>query len=265
MSQLATGSQVTALAHDLAGRPELTLGAIGRVAAILDPSDIEQHLADIPVLHPTGAVRRLHQPFAEIVAMDPGTSWWVMLGALARVEPFRTMATEVAAPWRDATAETEGGLRERFASVFVASPGSVVPLHIDYQHNVLAQIAGTKQVTIGRIPEETIEECVTSGVRNLRVPPETTETFVLRPGEGLFVPACTPHSVVGLEGISISLSSMWVTTWAQREHMARYWNARLRRLGLRPRAPRGGRVSDRAKAGTATLYGSVAHRRARRS
>jgi mannose-6-phosphate isomerase-like protein (cupin superfamily) len=266
VSLLGTGRRVTALTHDLAGRPEFTLDVLGRVAATLDKSDIEQHAADIPVVHTSGQVRRLHQSLTEIVAMDASTPWWVMLaGTLNVVEPYRTLATDLAAPWRDAMAEAEAGLREQFVTVFVASPGSVVPFHIDYQHNVLAQVAGTKEVTIGGISEADIEECLTSGVRNLRVRPDVTETFLLHPGEGLYIPPCTPHSVVGIDGISISLSSMWVTRWGQTERMARYWNARLRRLGFRPGAPSGGRMLDRAKGSTATLYGFRARRRMRRA
>ena len=86
---LGGGRRVTELTHDLADRPELTLASLGRVAARLDPSDIEQHAADIPVLHPSGQVRRLRQTFAEIVGSDKATPWWVMLGgALSHEEPY---------------------------------------------------------------------------------------------------------------------------------------------------------------------------------
>jgi mannose-6-phosphate isomerase-like protein (cupin superfamily) len=250
------------LHHDLAGRPEFDLQAISRVAATLDPADIEQHAADIPILHHSGQVRRLRQSFDEIVASEAAANWWVMLaGGLDRVEPFEALATEVATPWLQTVTRAEGGLNGRFVTVFVSSPDSVVPHHIDYQHNVLAQISGTKEVTIGRVSEEVIEGCVTSGVRNLRAVPEVTETFVLHPGDGLYIPPCTPHSVVGLDGISVSLSSMWMTPWTDTEYMARYWNAWLRRRGFRPAAPSGGRLLDRAKSTTATLHGRKARRR----
>jgi hypothetical protein len=260
VNQVVAGRRVAALTHDLAGRPELSLDAISEVAARLSPADIEQHDADIPILHPTGQVRRLRLTFDEIVAGN-ATAWWVMLaGALNGMEPYPALATEVAEPRRADSAQAEGGLRERMVTLFVASPGSVVPWHIDYQHNVLVQVAGAKEVTVGEIPEIAIEQCVTSAVRNLRVPPAVKETFVLGPGDGLYLPPCTPHSVLGLEGVSISLSSMWVTQWGETERMARYWNARLRRLGIRPEAPRGGRMVDRAKALTDMLYGRWARR-----
>jgi hypothetical protein len=250
------GRQVTRLRHDLVGRPELTLDALGRVAAALDPSDIEQHAADIPVVHASGQVRRLRETFAEIVATEANEPWWVMLaGGLCRIEPYPTLAATAAASWRDRTAAGEGGVKESLVSVFVSSPDSMVPLHIDFPHNVLAQVSGTKSVMVGRVTEDVIERCVLSGVRNLPVHPETTETFVLGPGDGLYIPPCTPHSVVGLQGISISVSSMWITGWSDAERMARYWNARLRRLGLQPAAPSGGHRLDRAKASTAAWYG----------
>jgi hypothetical protein len=257
-----TDRRVETLSHGLVGRPEFTLDAIGRVAAGLNPADIEQHEADIPVLHASGQVRRLRQSFWEIVTPDATTPWWIMLaGALADVAPYDALATEVAAPWSNPTAQVEGGLGQRFVTIFVSSPDSVVPHHIDYQHNVLVQLAGTKEVTIGTIPEPVVEQCVASGVRNLLVPPLRTETFVLGPGDGLYIPPCTPHAVIGLDGISISFSSMWNTTWSETERMARYWNAWLRRHGIPPRSPSGGRIMDRAKASTAVRHGRKARRR----
>jgi mannose-6-phosphate isomerase-like protein (cupin superfamily) len=257
-----TDRRVETLSHYLVGRPEFSLDAIGRVATTLAPTDIEQHAADIPVLHASGQVRRLRQSFSEIVTPDATTPWWIMLGgALADVEPYETLAMEAAAPWSNRTAGVEGGLGQRFVTIFVSSPHSVVPHHIDYQHNVLVQLAGTKEVTIGTIPETVVEQCVTSGVRNLLVPPVRTDTFVLHPGDGLYIPPCTPHAVTGVDGISISFSSMWNTTWSETERMARYWNAWLRRHGIPPRSPSGGRMVDRAKASTAVRHGRKARRR----
>ena len=126
------------------------------------------------------------------------------------------MAADTSAKWRRATASWRAGFEARLVSVFISSPGAVVPLHIDTQHNVLAEVTGTKEVTVGQITEAEIEQCITSGVRNLRAPPEAAETFVVRAGEGLYIPPFTPHSVLGLDGISISLSSMWTTTWSWR-------------------------------------------------
>jgi mannose-6-phosphate isomerase-like protein (cupin superfamily) len=263
MSQVRTDRRVATLSHDLAGRPEFTLDAIGAVAATLDPKDMERHAADIPVLHASGAVRRLQQSFAEIVDLDAPTPWWIMLaGALGQTAPYDALAADLAAPWSQPTIEAEGGpVGPRFVTIFVSSPRSVVPHHIDYQHNVLVQLAGTKEVTIGTIPDAAVEQCVTSANRNMLVPPETTETFVLGPGDGLYIPPRTPHSVIGSQGISISFSSMWNTAWCETERKACYWNAWLRRHGITPHAPSGGRMVDRVKASTADRHGRKARRR----
>ena len=61
--------------------------------------------------------------------------------------------------------------------------------------------------------------------------------YPLSPGEALFVPVMAPHFVRNGPHSSISLSITWRSQWSYAEADARAFNARLRSLGLSPRAP----------------------------
>src|SRR5947207_3059301 len=64
------------LTHDLVGHPALHAEALARVAQRLPPERIESHFADLPLVHPTGAVRRISQPADEVVRdLATRTAW----------------------------------------------------------------------------------------------------------------------------------------------------------------------------------------------
>ncbi len=244
---------VAPLTHALAGR--LGGADVAEIAAALPAARIERHTAALPVLHPSGAVRRLAAPVADLLAGRDGEPWWIMLSGLTDEPRVGGLAWPEAEPWAARTGEAEGGVTARLTNLFVSSPGSTVPAHFDYQHNVLLQVEGVKDVVVAAPPsgEEEIERCVLAGDRNLRSLPAPTETIRLGPGDGVYLPPFTPHWVLGHEGTAISISCAWCTRWSDDEHLARYWNARQRRLGIRPPVPDGGRAADRAKAAAVRL------------
>jgi len=247
------------LTHDLVGHPALQAQALARVAQRLPAERIESHFADLPLVHPTGAVRRISQPADEVVRDLATRTAWVMLAGLWEVPPYDGLAEDTIGLWIGASADAEGGLRARHTTVFAASAGAVVPVHFDVQHNVLLQITGTKRVFLGGSSpggslERVLEAGIASGVRNLHeLPPEVLE-YELSPGVGLFIPAYVPHWIVGGADVSISLSCSWETAWTLRETRIRRVNARMRRLGLRPPPPGLHPGRDRTKDAAAQLY-----------
>ena len=136
--------------------------------------------------------------------------------------------------------------------MFVGSPWSVVPAHVDRHHNVLLQVAGTKELTVGWFDDpaehaEALEARFTDRPNPERLPP-VTRTFRLGPGDGVYLPAYTFHWVEAGDTVSVALSCGFSTAATERAELVRRCNAKLRRFGLRPRPPGVSERGDRAKA-----------------
>src|SRR5207237_8088745 len=67
------------LTHGLAGDPTLQPEALAQVAQSLPAERIECHLADLALVHPTGAVRRTRQQADEVLRDLANQTAWVML------------------------------------------------------------------------------------------------------------------------------------------------------------------------------------------
>ena len=132
------------------------------------------------------------------------------------------------------------------AFIFITSPGSVTPYHIDPEHNFLLQVRGGKRVHLydGRVKslltEENLEHFYSDRGRNIPFRPEFDQhSWVneLRPGDGLHFPVTYPHWVQNLDEVSISFSITFRTNASERQCLVHQMNAGLRRLGLRPTPP----------------------------
>lgn len=127
--------------------------------------------------------------------------------------------------------------REGF--IFVSSPGSQTPYHIDPEHNVLLQLRGTKTISIhdpsnrSAVSEEQFERFFSGGHCNLDSPPPMgAEEFRLVPGHGVSVPVAAPHSVLNGPDVSISFSITFRSPWSQQFGRRHRVNHLLRGRGL---------------------------------
>jgi cupin superfamily protein len=145
-----------------------------------------------------------------------------------------------------------GGMRRRDASLFCGSPGSNVPIHCDRHDNLLLQLAGTKQVTIGtfRDPARQLAEIERNfgDHLNLTVVPDELHVIELGPGDGIFLPPYTIHGVRCGDEPSTALSASFSTAASERAELVHLVNRRLRRLHVQPRGPGTSERTDRAKA-----------------
>jgi hypothetical protein len=144
-------------------------------------------------------------------------------------------------------------MRQRQAFVFISSPGSVTPYHIDHEYNFLLQIRGTKHMTIfdrSVLEEETIERFYRGEHRNLVFDEKQAgagRTFELQPGEGVHVPVNAPHYVKNGPEASVSFSITFRTPEGDRRSSVYRVNERIRALGIAPRPVGQMPLVDRAK------------------
>lgn len=132
--------------------------------------------------------------------------------------------------------------------LFIASPGSVTPFHVDRYSTFLMQFRGTKQVSVFPmwdprvVPADELEGFMAKrGVRP-RYRPESEPlgtVFDFAPGQAMHIPFMAGHWVKnGADDVSISMSIIFNTDETVAISNAMRVNDRLRRLGLSPRPAR---------------------------
>ena len=114
------------------------------------------------------------------------------------------------------------GMYDRAGAIFILSPGSVTPYHLDAEYNFLFQLRGAKSISVfdphdrGVLSEEELEERAAPAQmhRNMVFKDEYQQkamVFELTTGFALHVPATAPHWVKNGPNVSISFSAGFTT------------------------------------------------------
>lgn len=233
--------QPVRLNHRLVGHALLNLDALAMLAERMPAGSVEYNLGKMPL-----GVRPEDMPSngltlgETIRTIETNGSWAVLKnvehdpayaalldGALAELEPIVTGST--------------GPMLNREAFIFLTSPGSITPFHMDPEHNILLQIMGSKTMTVfpardeELVPAQKSEEFHGGGHRNLVWQDgfmARGEAFALAPGEAVHVPVKAPHFVENGPAVSISLSVTWRSERSVAEGELHSFNALLRQRGL---------------------------------
>jgi hypothetical protein len=144
---------------------------------------------------------------------------------------------------------------------------------MDHEHNFIMQISGTKKLyTWDPFDREVIsdEALELFHDENSRKKVEWRDEFLSRatlleigPGLGGYMPSTTPHMVVNGPEPSITISFTYYTDSTRRRELLFRGNARLRRMGITPRAIGASGSRDRFKSAVLEAY-TVARAIARR-
>ncbi len=242
--------------HRLVGHPLSTVERILDLARRLPAELIEYNAGDLPIGLDPARTPRTGLSVEETIRRIRECRSWMVLKLIERDPEYRALLEEVLeAPLALAARVTpEPGRLEGY--LFLSSPGSVTPFHVDNEHNFLLQVAGTKTVRVWRpddreaVSEEQLERYHAGGHRNLPWRDELAAraaTFELAPGDGLFIPITAPHWVQNGPEVSISLSVTYRSRYSDVQTAVHRLNGALRRLGLRPRPFRGADLRDRLK------------------
>jgi hypothetical protein len=152
----------------------------------------------------------------------------------------------------------EPGMCEREAAIFVTSPASITPYHMDHEINFLLQIRGSKTISVFSasdrevLSEQELEKHFSGPAihRNMVFHEryqERAQVFELKAGYGIHIPTTDPHWIKNGDGVSISFSNGFKTRASLRRGMIYKLNGRLRKMGLHP-APYGkGALRDTMK------------------
>src|SRR5207302_9713399 len=232
--------------HNLCDHPLFRLAKLAELAATLPPSIVEYNAGKIPVSLPDQDKTPYTSLSAEetVRRIEECCSWMVLKRAEADPECLAVL-NQCLDEIEPLSERIEPGMCEREAAVFVSSPGSVTPYHMDHEINFLLQLRGAQTVSVFNaddaavLSEEELEEYFSGPAlhRNMRFAEahqERATVFELCEGQGLHIPTTAPHWVKHWDTVSISFSASFKTRASLARGDVYRMNAVLRQLGVEP-------------------------------
>jgi len=244
--------------HYLCDHPVFRLSNLANLARTLPPSIVEYNAGKIPVSLPDQDKTPYTGLSAEetVRRIEECSSWMVLKRAEADPESLEVL-NRCLDEIQPLSEPIEPGMCEREAAIFVTSPGSVTPYHMDKEINFLLQIRGSKTISVFSasdrevLSEVELEKHFTGAAirRNMVFHEryqERATVFELKAGYGIHIPTTDPHWIKNGDAVSISFSNGFKTGASLRRGMIYNLNGRIRKLGLRP-APYGDGLRDSMK------------------
>jgi hypothetical protein len=142
------------------------------------------------------------------------------------------------------------------AYIFISSPNSVTPYHIDHESNFLFQICGEKEVhlfdpfDLSILTEQEIEQYFSFNLEAATYRKENqtkAHVYPLVPGKAVHHPSLAPHWVRNGANISVSLSINFCLRSIDLNARVYQVNHFLRKLGLQPNPPGKSPIKDKVK------------------
>ena len=228
--------------HSLSGHRLFAIERLVELARKLPEKFVEYNAGNLPVsARPEDTPRNGLSPEETVRRIAENGSWMV----LKRVEQDPGYGEMLDKCLAEIMPHVPGGrMLRREGFIFISSPHTVTPFHLDPEHNFLLQIRGRKTIQMWDpgdrlvISEKELETFHSNFKhRNLAYRPEFSSAAYkneLAPGQGLHFPVTVPHWVQNGPEVSVSFSITFRTPMSQRRELLYKGNARLRKLGVTP-------------------------------
>lgn len=240
-----------AIRHALAGNPLFSLSRIVDLVRELPRDQIEYNSGKAEIGQDPDAVALVDLEPEEVVRRIETCGAWMVLKRVEAHPAYRALVEEALLSVARGSGHTSlkvAGFEDVRGFLFVSSPNSTTPFHIDSEDNFFVQIHGEKFFNIydnsdrSIASEEAIEHSIAKH-RNVaydKAFDAQCMAYRLLPGDGVFVPYQWPHWVRTADNHSISLAITWKTKEVRRRNDILVFNSMLRSLGL-PQSPPGRR------------------------
>jgi hypothetical protein len=238
-----------AIRHKLAGHPLLTLPRIAQLASELPRDLIEYNSGKVAISQDPDAIPSVDLDPVEVVKSIETAGAWMVLKRVENSPEYRALLEDTllsVARARGFNSLLDAGFEQVEGFLFVSSPNSTTPFHLDSEDNFFVHIHGEKFFTIfdnndrAIVSDDEIERSMTKH-RNLKYDdsfaPRGSE-FHLFAGDGCYVPYQWPHWVRTANSHSISMAITWKTREVRRLNDLHFFNSMLRGVGL-PQQPPG--------------------------
>ena len=245
--------------HNLTDHPLLTVDALLELARRLPEKHVEYASGEVTVdQHGHAPANGLSAE--ETIRRIRDCKSWLALRNVEADDVYRELVEACIEEARVVVGDMIGPTSQHEGFIFLSSPGSLTPLHMDPEHNFLLQIRGSKELHLWDawnrdiVAEEMLEQMHTATddwarqkVSDNGVP--ATWRWDLVPGVGAYLPPEAPHWVQNGDEVSISLSFVFRSRYQQRKQSIHQFNAKLRRRGKTPVPVGRSALRDSVKAG----------------
>jgi hypothetical protein len=238
-----------AIRHRLAGHPLLTLPRIAQLASELPRDLIEYNSGKVAISQDPDAIPAVDLDPVEVVKSIKTSNAWMVLKRVEKSPEYRALLEDTllsVARARGFDSLHGAGFEQVEGFLFVSSPNSTTPFHLDSEDNFFVHVHGEKFFTIfdnedrSIADDAEIERSMTKH-RNLKFDARFAslgQQFHLFAGDGCYVPYQWPHWVRTANQHSISMAITWKTREVRRLNDLHFFNSMLRGIGL-PQQPPG--------------------------
>lgn len=244
--------------HKLSGHPLLSLARIAQLAAEMPRDLIEYNSGDAAISQDPDKVKSVDLDPVEVVKRIESAGAWMVLKRVEKSPEYRKLLEDAltsVARARGFKSVEDAGFSQIEGFLFVSSPNSTTPFHMDAEDNFFVQIYGDKTFAVfdnrdGGIASDEQVEYSTTKHRNVpyndSFMPRGT-VFKLKGGDGCYIPYQWPHWVKTAGTHSISMAITWKTEEVKRMNDLHFFNSFLRSLGVPQAAPGKNPSLDAAK------------------
>lgn len=243
MFQRAFGRAPFLIGHRLADHPLFDFARLLELARSLPPSSVESNAGNLAVDQDPKLTPRNGLSVEETIQRIEYCKSWMVLWNVEQDPVYRQLLHCCLGEIEAQGHPYARGICRREGFIFISSPGSVTPYHMDPECNFLLQVRGQKQISIfdgedrSLLSEEELERMYAGAHRNLVFKDEyqrKAAVFQLHPGDGLHFPVTWPHWVKVHDEVSVSFSLTIRTRAAERRDVVYKMNHYLRGRGFTP-------------------------------
>jgi Cupin superfamily protein len=227
------------ISHDLVKSPLFTLPRLIELSKRLPAEHVKYNAGDIPLDTALYKGPQTGLSVEETIRRIEECRSWMVLKWVQEDPDYSAVLNRCLDEVGAHTEPIDPGMCKREAFIFVTSPHSTTPYHMDPEYGFLLQIKGKKTVYIldgSILSEEELERYYSAGIDPVFTEAcrEKAMRFDLRPGLGLHFPVTVPHWVETHDEYSISFSITFRTTASERRSVVYDVNDTLRSRGLSP-------------------------------
>ena len=234
--------------HHLADNPLFTLPRIVELVRELPADSIEYSSGKAAIGQDPSKTQLIDLDPAEVIRQIETCGAWMVLKRVEQHPAYRAVIEESLLSVARANGHAglkDAGFEDIRGFMFVSSPESTTPFHVDAEDNIFVHIHGDKFFTVcdnrdgSVVSDDSIEHSLTKH-RNVSYSDDfeaKSTCYALKPGDGLFVPYLAPHWVRTGSQFSISMAVTWKTKAVMAKNDVFVVNSLLRRLGFPQRAP----------------------------
>lgn len=262
--------RVTRLHHNYCEHPLLSMHALARLAIRMhskNPEQVRFVSKDTKLDSKFNTSPELpdHTSIEDVFINISNPGSWIALWSIQSEPDYNELLWDIVNSVEGNWKSKDPGLFELNGYIFISSPPSVTPFHVDSENNFLLQIKGKKRFGIWQpndrsvISDEAIENWIVNrSLDKVKYQPEYIKSAaldeVLEAGDGVYMPSTAPHLTHAEEDLatsetpySITLAVVFHTRNTRRLAYIYAVNRMLRKFGLVPRSPELHGLLDLAK------------------